>query len=300
MIAYQPHAICGSFVAVYISFMESCAKHAAAMSGYTRNARRAQIYCLFLTVVLLQLLLCVNDIKRNPGPHPNIEMLLQGLFTQQEVKFQTLFGQQLKVRFQSLENKLCAKMDSAFNAIENQMWILQIRPKQEDQKKTNTTYFRRLRQQAWLLRFLKKHFHNTRRKNRQTGRVFMTWQPKSLEQSADEAYERCVMKVVNILQDAVPNRQWRWSDIVHVHCFGSNTSDNNRNGFSKPQTMIVKFTRWSGKMDILRKGREVLKKKGVTVAGDPTTKQQNVMPEHRERRLHAHYKGNRLVVAGHV
>lgn len=64
--------------------------------------------------------------------------------------------------------------------------------------------------------------------------------------------------------------------------------------------MIVKFTRWSGKMDILRKGREVLKKKGVTVAGDPTTKQQNVMPEHRERRLHAHYKGNRLVVAGHV
>ena len=108
------------------------------------------------------------------------------------------------------------------------------------------------------------------------------------------------MKVVNILQDAVPNRQWRWGDIVHVHCFGSNTSDNNRNGFSKPQTMIVKFTRWSGKMDILRKGWEVLKKKGVTVAGDPTTKQQNVMPEHCERRLHAYYKGNRLVVAGPV
>lgn len=77
------------------------------MSGYTRNARSAQIYCLFLTAVLLHLLLCVNDIKRNPGPHPNMGMLLQGLFTQQEVKFQTLFGQQLKVRFQTLENKLC-------------------------------------------------------------------------------------------------------------------------------------------------------------------------------------------------
>ena len=115
------HVVCGSFVAVYISFMESCAKHAAAMSGYTRNARSAQIHCLFFTVVLLQLLLCVNDIKRNPGPDPNMEMLLQGLFTQQEVKFQTLFGQQLKERFQSLENKLCAKMDSAFSATENQV-----------------------------------------------------------------------------------------------------------------------------------------------------------------------------------
>lgn len=81
-------------------------------------------------------------------------------------------------------------------------------------------------------------------------------------QSADEDYETCVMKVVNILQDAVPNRQWCWGDIVCVHRLGSNTSDNNRNCFSKPQTMIVKFTRWSGKMDILMKGREALKRKG--------------------------------------
>ena len=59
-----------------------------------------------------------------------METLLQGLFTQQEVKFQTLFGQQLQTRFQSLENKLGAKMDSAFSAIENQVQIS--RPKQQD------------------------------------------------------------------------------------------------------------------------------------------------------------------------
>ena len=51
-------------------------------------------------------------------------------------------------------------------------------------------------------------------------------------------------------------------------------------------------------MDVLTKGREALKKKGLTVAGDPTTKQRNTIREHRERGLRAYYKGNRLVVAG--
>ena len=123
-------AICGSFETIYVSFMESRAIHAAAMFGYTRRARSAQIHCVFWTVVLLQLWLCANDIERNPGPDPDMETLLQRLFTQQEVKFQTLFGQQLQRRFQSLENKLCAKMDSAFSAIENQVQILQT--KQQD------------------------------------------------------------------------------------------------------------------------------------------------------------------------
>ena len=141
-------AICGSFETIYVSFMESRAKHAAAMFGYTRKARSAQIHCVFLTAVLLQLLLCANDIERNPGPDPDMETLLQGLFTQQEVKFQTLFGQQLETRFQSLENKLCAKMDSAFSAIENKCKFSRL--KQQDWKKTTTTCFRRLRQQARL------------------------------------------------------------------------------------------------------------------------------------------------------
>ena len=121
----------------------------------------------------------------------------------------------------------------------------------------------------------------------------------NIPQSTDEDYETCVMKVVSILQDTVPNRQWCRGDIVRArHRLGSNTSDKSRNGFSKLQPVIVKFTRWSDKMDILTKGREALKKKGVTVAGDLTTKQQDTIREHRERGLRAYYKGNRLVMAG--
>ena len=121
----------------------------------------------------------------------------------------------------------------------------------------------------------------------------------NISRSADEDYETCVQKGVDSLQDTIPNRQCCREDIVGAHRLGSNTRDNNNsNGFFKPQPMIVRFTRWSDKMDILTKGREGLKKKGVTVAGDLTTKQQNIIQEHRHRGLRAYYRGNKLVVAG--
>ena len=56
----------------------------------------------------------------------------------------------------------------------------------------------------------------------------------NIPQSAAEDYETCVTKVVSILQDTVPNRQWCRADIVRAHRLGSNTSDKSRNGFSKP------------------------------------------------------------------
>ena len=51
--------------------------------------------------------------NKKTGPDPDMETLVQGLFTQQDIEFQTLFGQQLETQFQTMENKLCVKMDSA-------------------------------------------------------------------------------------------------------------------------------------------------------------------------------------------
>ena len=77
-----------------------------------KKTRSAQIKCVVFTCVAKpQLLLRANDIERNPAPDPDVETFLQGLFIQQEVKQQTLFGQQLEREFQTLENKLCAKID---------------------------------------------------------------------------------------------------------------------------------------------------------------------------------------------
>ena len=51
-------------------------------------------------------------------------------------------------------------------------------------------------------------------------------------------------------------------------------------------------------MDILTKGKQQLKRKGVKVAGDLTTRQQKVIKDYRDRGQRAYYKGNKLVVVG--
>ena len=291
-------ATCGSFAAIYVSFMEKRAKLAAAMFAYTRKARSAQIRSVLLTVVLLQLLLCANDIERNPGPGPDQEKetVLQGLFKQQEVKFHTLFSQQLEMRFQSMTNELFAKMDSVFSAIQSQVQTIQTKTAslernyydmQQETRTTNSAVRNLEEKLVNITTELEEKVDKLEGFSRRDNLKFF-----NIPQSADEDYEACAMKVVHVLRDSVPSKQWCRDDIVRAHRLGSN------NNGSKPQPMIARFVRWSDKMDILTKGREGLKKKGVTVAGDLTTKQQNTIQEHRNRGLRAYYKGNRLVVAG--
>ena len=190
--------------------------------------------------MLLLLLLCANDIERNPGPDPDVDTLLQGLFTQQEVKFQTSFGQRLEKRFQSLSH--CAKMDSAFSAIENQVQILQTKTTrleenyydmfQEAQTSSSLMILEeKLSQTTTMLRFFFFFFFLDKLEgfSRRDNLEFF-----NIPQWAAEDYETCVTKVVSILQDTVPNRQWCRADIVRAHRLGSNTSDKSRNGFSKP------------------------------------------------------------------
>ena len=112
----------------------------------------------------------------------------------------------------------------------------------------------------------------------------------NIPQAADEDYDTCAMKAVDILRGTVPNKQWCRDDIVRAHRLGNNNNNNNNNnrnsnGPTKSQPIIAKFTRWSDKMDVLTKGREELKKKGITVTGDLTPKQQNTTQEHHDRGL---------------
>ncbi|KAL8561788.1 hypothetical protein ACOMHN_010722 [Nucella lapillus] len=58
------------------------------------------------------------------------------------------------------------------------------------------------------------------------------------------------------------------------------------------------MSRWKDKMDIINSGREALKKKGIKVASDLTTRQRAVLKEHRDRGLHAYYKAGKLIITG--
>nr|KAG5690995.1 hypothetical protein BaRGS_007342 [Batillaria attramentaria] len=60
--------------------------------------------------------------------------------------------------------------------------------------------------------------------------------------------------------------------------------------------MLVKFTHWSDKLDILTKGREKLKEMDISVAGDLTERQQATLKRYRDSGIRAYYRGGRLVV----
>ena len=62
----------------------------ATMFSYNTWARRAQVQCVFLTVVLMQILRA-SDIETHPDPHVELEQTLQRMFDQQEKRLDTFF-----------------------------------------------------------------------------------------------------------------------------------------------------------------------------------------------------------------
>ena len=100
----------------------------SAFRHYTSKARSAQVQCVLLVTVLLQILLCANDIEMNPGPSESetvtdMKAYMQDLFEHQEVRIQTLL-QQLSVRFGVLENHLTEKIDESMTAVKTEIEAL--------------------------------------------------------------------------------------------------------------------------------------------------------------------------------
>ena len=113
-------SICGRFATIFIFFMGKHAKLAAIMFGHNSRARRAQVVCVFLTVVLMQVLLCANDTEMHPGPNEEMEQTMQRMFEQQDKSFKTLFSDQFETRFKTLGNQLLTKVESILSAVTTQ------------------------------------------------------------------------------------------------------------------------------------------------------------------------------------
>ena len=71
------------------------------------------------------------------------------------------------------------------------------------------------------------------------------------ESTEPENYDSCAKKILDLLQNCVPDRVWQLSDIVRAHRLrtdknrndsGSNNSGNDR----RPRPIIVKFAHWGG------------------------------------------------------
>ena len=281
----------------------------SAFRHYTSKARSAQVQCVLLVTVLFQILLCANDIEMNPGPsesetvtvssdsETDIKAYMQDLFEHQEVRIQTLLQQQLNARFGVLENHLTEKIDESMTAVKTEIEALHAKTcqlenyccaalQEAESTKAAVTELeeRMLKISADLDDKIDRLEVFSRRDNLKFFNV-----PMSV---SNENYADRVDKIVDILSDTEPGKTWCPDDITRAYRLG-NSYNNDR-----AAPVIVTFAKWSDKMAVLTKGGEGLKRKGVRVAGDLTSKQQANIQEQRNRGMHAYYKGNRLVVAG--
>ena len=101
------------------------------------------------------------------------------------------------------------------------------------------------------------------------------------ESPEPETSDSCA-KILDLLQNCVPDRVWQLSDIVRAHRLGTdknrNDSGSNSGGNDRrPRPIIVKFAHWGAKMHVLTKRRNGLKRQGVAVTGDLTTRQQSII-----------------------
>ena len=297
---------CGRFVIIFISFMTKRAKLASsAFRHYTSKARSAQVQCILLVTVLFQILLCANDIEMNPGlsesetvtissdSETDMKAYMQDLFEHQEVRIQTLLQQQLNVRFGVLENHLAEKIDESMTAVKTEIEALYAKTCQLENyccaalQETESTKAAVTELEDRLLKIsadLDDKIDRLEVFSRRDNLKFFNV-PMSV---SNENYADRVDKIVDILSDTEPGKTWCPDDITRAYRLG-NSYNNDR-----AAPVIVTFAKWSDKMAVLTKGRVGLNRKGVRVAGDLTSKQQ----EQRNRGMHAYYKGNRLVVAG--
>ena len=115
---------------IFLSFMTKRAKlTSSAFRHYTSKARNAQVQCVLLVTVLLQILLCANDIQMNPGPSDSetvtvagnsktdMTAYMQDLFEHQQIRVQTLLQQPLNMRFGVLENHLTDTIDHSVTTV---------------------------------------------------------------------------------------------------------------------------------------------------------------------------------------
>ena len=104
--------------------------------------------------------------------------------------------------------------------------------------------------------------------------------------SDNENRTACVQKVMQALRTAMPGKTWSEDHVVKAHRLGSDDQNlqNQQNGQERREKpMVVRFTRWQDKTDILTDGREGLRKQNIKVSGTLTKRLRTIIEDHRQR-----------------
>ncbi|PVD27368.1 hypothetical protein C0Q70_12525 [Pomacea canaliculata] len=279
-------------------------KRARTSARLYSRAQILRVRCVLLAIVVASLLLCSGDVELNPGPEQDSEntdpkassrdvgsnddmkLMITAMFQQQQ--------EQLMAGFNSVKDQLSSVQD-ALSTLGSDISDLRTRTvhleEEFDQVYGNfqettctvTDMEGRLRE---FMSFTNEKIDKLEAYSRKDNLKFY-----GIQESDRETFSTCAQKVVDVLHDTVPNKVWALSDIVRAHRVGPHQKD-------KPRAVIVRFTRWADKMEVLTKGRNKLHERGVKVSGDLTARQREILREHRSQGLHAYYVGDRLIVEG--
>ena len=118
-----------------------------------------------------------------------------------------------------------------------------------------------------------------------------------VEEHRIENYRKSAERIIDILNKFSSSKTWHDEDIERAHRIGDS-----RRRSSQPRPLIVRFHRWSDKMIILNDSslRDRLRREGIKVSADLTTRQREEIQYHRSNGKIAYFKNGRLRVEDRI
>ena len=244
------------------------------------------------------LLLLSGQVERNPGPDSvsKDNQSQQAASERMEAKLNKLLSMtddmqsQFDRKFQMLDSNVanhCERLQRQFAQLQDSVAVLQAWLRQTDVKLGHVE-----QRQVYLDSRLQQLEDEVERQERYSRRSNLILH--GLAEEKGESYERCTERVIQLLNQYFPQRNWRDNDIDRAHRLGSQSTKS-----SRPRPVIVKFRRWKDAMLIIkdREGKTQMRASdGLSVAADLTKQQRVTMAQLQEEGKHAYYSKGKLVV----
>ena len=244
----------------------------------------SMLYCLFV----LLLTKCM-DVEKNPGPGMEYGYsMVQNLQADMERRFS-----QIMDGLQMHSANISQKMEENFGRLDHTLGQLtedvvrlktalhQDREDIQDLQEENANLKHRLDS-------LEQELNSLEMISRRCNLKFL-----GVTEMVPENYKTTVQRIIDILNECASSRTWTESDIERAHRIGDR-----RHRSDQPRPLIVRFHRWSDKMEILNDTifRDLLRREGIRVSSDLTTRQREEVQHYRRQGKIAYYKSGRLQV----
>ena len=242
-------------------------------------------------------LLLAGDVERNPGPMFGADSFDERNIPKDIVSLSAMWEQ----RFSSLEMELKRKNNDLQAELEKQIKTNhemantferefdRMKRKHEHIFKEIVTLNGQTNTLAADMKNIERMCENATDKNESIQRRNNVKMFGVIEQE-NETYWSCLQAVLNALREALPKLEWNEKDIVRVQRLGPS----NRKFPLKPRPILVEMATLLDKLTLLRAGRNNLRKMGIRIAGDLTSRQSKTIFDLKQQGHQAYFKNGKL------